>query len=104
MIGMAIIVAGIDDARFRTALTLAAAHAALGGRTRLLLDGESVRLVAEEESELLQSCLELDVAITLCQSGLAAAGLDAAALDPRLDYGGMVGFLADVGADRLLVI
>jgi predicted peroxiredoxin len=100
--GLAVIVAGTDPARFRTALTLAAAQAALGGRVRLLLDGEAVRLAAMRD-ELLESCLELGVTVTLCQSGLAAAGLRAAALDPRFDYGGMVGLLACLGDDRLVI-
>jgi len=102
MKGLAIIVAGTDPARFRTALTLAATQAALGARTRLLLDGESVRL-ATTRDELLESCFELGVTITLCQSGLAAAGLDAVSLDPRFEYGGMVGLLADLGEDRLVL-
>jgi hypothetical protein len=103
MTGLAIIVAGVDVARFRTALTLAAAHAALGGRTRLLLDGEAVRLAVLPQDELIESCFDLGATITLCQSGLAAAGLEAAALDPRFDYGGMVGLLADLGDDRLVI-
>lgn len=103
MTGLAIIVAGADGARFRTALTLAAAHAALGGRTRLLLDGDAVRLGVPPGDALLESCFDLGVAITLCQSGLAAAGLDAASLDRRFGYGGMVGLLADLGDDRLVI-
>ena len=102
MRGLGIIVAGSDNARYRTALTLAAAHAALGGRTRILLDGESVRL-ADVRDDLLESCFELGVTITLCQSGLAAAGLAADRLDPRFSYGGMVGWLADLGEDRLVL-
>jgi len=100
--GLGIIVAGVDQARFRTALTLAAAQAALGGRVRLLLDGESVRLAALSD-DLLDACFELGVTVTLCQTGLAEAGLDAAALDPRFDFGGMVGWLADLGQDRLVL-
>ena len=103
MRGLSIVVAGPDPVRWRTALTLAASHAALGGRTRILLDGESVTLVARGEDDLLESCFDLGARITLCQSGLAAAGLNATALDARFVYGGMVGFLADLGEDRLVV-
>jgi len=102
MRGLGIVVAGNDPVRFRTALTLAAAQAALGGRVRILLDGEAVRLAVAPD-ELLDSCLDLGAAVTLCQSGLAEAGLEAHALDPRLDYGGMVGWLAGLGDDRLVV-
>jgi predicted peroxiredoxin len=103
MTGIAIIVASADASRFRMALTLAAAHAALGGRTRLLLDGDSVPLAAQVD-DLLESCLELGATLTLCQSGLAAAGLDASMLDARFDYGGMVGWLAGLAEDRLVVV
>ena len=104
MTGLAIIVAGADPARFRTALTLAAANAALERRTRLLLDGEAVKMAVSPEEMLLETCFELGVTITLCQGGLAAAHMDASRLDARFDYGGMVGLLADLGADRLIVI
>ena len=102
MTGLGIIVAGIDATRFRTALTLAAAQAALGGRARILLDSGAVTLAAMPH-DLLDSCFELGAEVMLCQSGLAEAGLDAAALDPRFSYGGMVGWLADLGAERLLL-
>ena len=100
--GLGIIIAGLDLARFRTALTLAAAQAALGGRVRILLDGESVSLAAVPDA-LFDSCFELGVTVTLCQTGLAGAGLDATMLDPRFDYGGMVGWLAALGEDRLVL-
>ena len=102
MTGLGIIVAGSDRDRFRTALNLAAAQAALGGRVRLLLDGDSVRLAAGQDA-LLEACLDLGATVTLCQSGLAATGLDARKLDPRLDYGGMVGWLTELGEDRLVI-
>ena len=100
--GLGIIVAGGDPDRSRTAMNLAAAQAALGGRVRLLLDGEAVRLAVRPD-ELLDACLDLGATVTLCQSGLAAAGLDAQSLDPRFDYGGMVGWLAELGDDRLVI-
>lgn len=100
--GLGIIVADADEVRFRTALTLAAAQAALGGRARILLDSGAVPL-ASTRNPLLESCFELGAEIMLCQSGLAEAGLDASALDPRFSYGGMLGWLADLGADRLVI-
>ena len=103
MIGLGIIVAGIDPVRFRTALTLAAAQAALGARVRILLDSGAV-ILASEPAPLLESCFELGVEVTLCQTGLAEAGLDASALDPRFCHGGMVGWLAALGDDRLVVV
>lgn len=102
MRGLGVIVAGPDPVRFRSALTLAAAQAALGGRTRVLLDSAAVGLAAAPD-EILESCFDLGVAVMLCQSGLAMAGLEAAGLDSRFDYGGMVGWLADLGDDRLIL-
>jgi hypothetical protein len=67
-----------------------------------MFDSDAVRSVAAP-NELLESCLELGVTVTLCQSGLAAAGLEAAALDPRFEYGGMVGWLAELEEDRLIL-
>lgn len=102
LIGLGIIVADEDAVRFRIALTLAAAQTALGARARILLDSGAVAL-ASASSDLLETCFELEVEVTLCQSGLAEAGLDASSLDPRFSYGGMVGWLADLGEDRLVI-
>jgi predicted peroxiredoxin len=103
MTGLAIIVATADAERLETALRLAASHAALGGRTRLLFDQAAVP-AAHMGGPLLESCLELGADIILCQSGMAAAGLEAAALDGRFQFGGMVGFLAALEEDRLVVV
>jgi len=102
MTGIGIIVADANPDRFRTALTLAAAQAALGGRVRILLDSGAVTL-ARAPYALFESCFELGAEVTLCQTGLAAAGLDASVLDARFLYGGMVGWLAALGEDRLVV-
>lgn len=98
--GLTILVAGADRDRWRSALALAAAQAASGGRARIHLDERAVPLIAAETA-LLDTALELGVAVSLCQSGLAEAGLDAATLDPRLHTGGLVGLLAALGDDRL---
>ena len=117
--GLTIIVAGPDRSRFRLALTLAATQAALGARARLFLEGEAVGLVRAEldagegnlieaglpaTSELLDTCLSLGVGVMLCQSGMALAGLDLRALDPRLDGAGLASMLATLGEDRLLAV
>lgn len=113
-----VVAAGSDATRLRTALGLAATHAAIGGRTRLFLDGEAVDLIARPDAaddaryaaaglpsiaELVASCLDLGVAVQLCQSGLAL--LDrAAGRDPRLDVGGLTTMMATLGEDRLVVV
>lgn len=102
MTGIGIIVAAADPVRFRTALTLAAAQAALGGRARILLDSGAVGLAADT-NPLLESCFDFGVELMLCQTGLAETGLDASTLDSRFSYGGMVSWLADLGSDRLVI-
>lgn len=115
--GLTIVVAGADAGRLRTALELAAANAALGGAARLFLDSAAVALLGRPDpadatyqaaglptrTELIATALDLDVAVTLCQSGIALAGIDLAALDPRIAAGGLTALLATLGEDRLVV-
>jgi predicted peroxiredoxin len=119
MRGLTIVVAEASGPRFRTTLTMAAAQAALGGRARLFLDGGAVALlrppVADPAddlhtaagmpalAELLAEALAIGVEIIACQSGLALTGTDAATLEPRIGYGGMVGMLQALGEDRLVI-
>ncbi len=107
MRGLTIVVAGSDPERFRAALKLAAAQAALGGAARLFLDEAAVPLPAPAggaaADELVAMALELGVAISLCQTGLAAAGLDLDTLDPRIGAAGLTSLLAELGEDRLVL-
>ena len=116
--GLTVIVIEASTVRLHAALSIAAASAATGAPTRLHLHGEAARLLAtpittdEDESyartglptlaQLLDEALELDVAITACQSGLAMAGIAATDFDPRIEVGGLVTVIA--GSDRLLAI
>jgi len=120
MRGLTIVVAEASPQRFRTALNLAAAQGALGGRARLFLDGAAVALLKpplrdDEDAtyrkaglpilpELLDAAFELGVTVVACQSGLLLADVEASALDPRIGYGGMVGLLQQLGDDRLVVV
>jgi predicted peroxiredoxin len=120
MRGLTIVVAQASPDRFRTALTMAAAQAALGGRARLFLDGGAVALLrppirddAEAQhraaglptlGELLEEAFDLGVAIVACQSGLLLAGVAATDLDGRIGYGGMVGLLQQLDEDRLILV
>jgi predicted peroxiredoxin len=118
MPGLTIIVAGADRERFHAALSLAAANAALGERTRLFLQGEAVRLLAPAAhatdehyhahgipscEELLQEALALGTEIKVCQSGLAMAGMSAEALPTGIMAGGLVELLAKRGEDQLVM-
>ena len=101
MNGLAIVVAEPD--RGAAALRVAAAAAALGRPIAMLFDGASVGALAAPASAELAAALELGVAVTACQSGLADAGLEAAALAPGVGTGGLVGFLAECAEMQLLL-
>ncbi len=119
MRGLTIILAEAAPERFRTALSIAAAHAALGGGARLFLQAEAVALLAPMAAPgdaahaavglptlatLLDESLGLGVAIVACQSGLHLTGVAADALDPRVQFGGLVSVMQDLGDDRLLCV
>lgn len=115
MRGLTLIVATGNAERFRAALTIASAHAALGGRTRLYCHEAAVGLLAgndeglaelhakglPDRAALIATALESGVAITACQTGLALAGLTEGDLPGGVETGGLVGLLADLGDDRL---
>lgn len=117
--GLTIVVAEAAPERFRAALTLVAANAALGGRARLFCQGDAVALLrapmrGEADArhaaaglptlaELFQEALGLGVEIVACQSGLHLAGIDAAALDGRIAFGGPVSVIQTLEDDRLLM-
>ncbi len=120
MRGLKIIVLTDDAERFRGALGIAAAHAALGGEAALFLQLDAVRLLGTPTAPkddihqaeglptlaaLLEHALVLGVKITVCQSGMALARIEAGALDARIEAGGPVQFLGDCrDDDRLLMI
>lgn len=116
--GLTIILAAPDGERMRAALTLAAANAALGARSRLFLQDEAVHLLERPSAPrdaaheaaglptiaaLFDDAISLGVEIVACQSGLHLAGLTASDLDPRLSYAGPVSILQTLDEDRLLL-
>jgi predicted peroxiredoxin len=117
MRGLTIVVAAADPARFHAALSLAAAQAALGGRARIYLHGEAVALLGQPgdetryaeagmpgSAELRAEAEALGVTLTACQSGFALAGLSHADTGPGVEAGGLLGLLAGLGDDRLVVL
>ena len=100
MRGLTLLVATADPARLRAALTLAAANAALGGRTRVYFHEEAVPLLASRDP-LIATALETGALLIACQTGLAAAGLAADQLPDGVETGGLISLLADLGDDRL---
>ncbi len=118
--GLTIVLASADHDRLRSALGMAAAQAALGGAARLFLDGPAAGLVeppiasAGDDrhktaglptlAQLVETALDLGVTITLCQTGLALAGISAEQVDLRFQTGGMTRLLATLGDDRLVAL
>jgi predicted peroxiredoxin len=118
---LALILVSADAARLRAALVLARSEVALGGIARMFVQGEAVSLLkrpmATEQDDawraageptlaaLLDEALEDGVAINLCQSSLAMAGMVASDLDPDIVLTGTIAFLAAAGPDvRLLTL
>ncbi|MES2339654.1 MAG: peroxiredoxin [Pseudomonadota bacterium] len=99
MRGLTVVVAGADPARFDAALTLVNAQAALGGRARLYCHDAAVTLLTA--STLLDTARELGVRFVLCQTALAAHDV---ALPEGTEAGGMIGLVADLDDDRLVVM
>ncbi|WP_420145532.1 DsrE family protein [Sphingobium sp.] len=115
-----IVVATPDAERFRAALTLAAAQAALGGAACLFLQLDAVALLkmpvtAPRDSAhgdaglpdlatLLGEAQALGVRLIACQSGMALHGMTADHLPSGTDIGGPVVFLQRMGHDARLLI
>jgi predicted peroxiredoxin len=117
MRGLTILVATADTSRFRAALATAAAAAALGARARVFLHEEAAALLVEKpdadaarltsagaptQQQLLEIARESGVALIVCQTGLALAGLSMETLPADTQAGGLVSLLATLGEDRLL--
>ena len=116
---LAILLVSDDKARLRAALMLAHAEIALGGTAQLFLQGEAAAMLrlpitAPQDADwrkagepslamLLDEALADGVTLSLCQSGLAMAGMEVDALDPRIMLSGPIAFLAAAGSGvRLL--
>lgn len=109
-----------DAERFRGALTLAAAHAALGGGASLFLQLDAVAMlrapliVPRDDAHaaaglptlaaLLADAMMLGVKVTACQSGMTLAGLTVDILPRGIEVGGPIQFLTDGGDEARVVI
>jgi len=121
MPGLNILLVGDDAERLRAALMLGLTQRALDGEARIFLQMEAVRLLAppiaapQDEAHqragfptlaaLLDEALADDVTLIACQSGLALCAMKAADLDPRIETGGLLSFMAAIGpTGRLLAL
>ena len=120
MRGLTIIIADVSSTRFRAALSLACAHTALGGKTRIFLSGEAVSIIRapvsgwddDEYAEIGQpdmaslyaEALDAGVSFIVCQTGMALGTAEMSDFDSRVAAGGMVSLLASLGDDRLVTV
>lgn len=116
---LAIVIAEDNPERLRTALIVAAAHAALGGAARLFFQGAAVIMLrtpindpdAVRQSvaglptlaQLFEETSSLGVRFAACQSSLTLFDLQAADFHPGIDWTGMVGFLSTIEPDDQLM-
>lgn len=116
--GLTIIIANPDPESLHAALTFAAAGAAAGSPARVHLHEAAVALLGAPLisrndahrakaglptlAQIFREALGLGVRISICQSGLALAGLTMERLDPRIEASGPVALLGSLGDDRLL--
>lgn len=112
MRGLTIIVATSDPVRLRAALEIAAVQAAIDRPAHLFLQSDAAPLLRGGDDievdrptliQMLEQALGLGVKVTVCQSGLALAGMIAAELPEGVETGGLVGLLAGAGDDQLLM-
>lgn len=119
MRGLTIIAATADAERFRAALSLACAHAAVGGNSRFYCHEAAVALLVPgtdpddamlaarglaTRAQLLAEALDSGVALIACQTGLAAQSIAFETLAPGIEPGGLVSLLAGLGDDRLVTL
>ncbi|WP_423602027.1 peroxiredoxin [Sphingomonas sp. MS122] len=119
MRGLTIVAATGDVERFRAALSLACAHAALGGAARLYCHEAAATLLVPgadaddalraeaglaSRAQLLDEALAIGVTLIGCQTGLAAAGIAFDTLSAGVEPGGLVSLLAGLGGDRLVTL
>lgn len=120
MQGLTIIIADVSSERFRCALSIAAAHAALDGKARIFMQGESIGIIRppmigwEDDAyaeaglptlpQLFDEALKLGVRIIVCQSAMQMTGAEPRDFDARVEYGGLVSLIQTLGDDRLLVV
>lgn len=117
---LALIVADLGHVRLHAGLSLAATAAAAGRTVRIFCHAEGVALVQPGRvwpgdaayhaaglptvADLLETALDLGVAVVVCQSGLALMNLSAADLPAQIEGGGLLGFLERAKGSHLVLV
>jgi peroxiredoxin family protein len=117
---LAVVVSTCDVPRLWSLLSLVAAHAARGGQAAVFLSGDAARIaqqtfvfsadhIYEEKgvatpAQLLESCLDLSVHVTVCQTGMHLCDMTADQLKPGMTTGGMLAWLTEHKDSELLFV
>ncbi len=115
-----IIVATADGRRFYAAVETGMAAAALGRPVRIFLQGEAAALLRHpvqfdgdaarraagqpELARMIDEAAAMDIALFVCQSGMALVGIAATELVPHVRAAGLVSFMADIAPDDRLIV
>jgi predicted peroxiredoxin len=115
-----IIVAVAEGRRLYAALEAAMAAAALGRPVRVFLQGEAAALLRDpvafagdathraagqpDLAWMVEEAVAMEIALFVCQSGMALVGIAATELVPHVRAGGLVSFMASIGAEDRLVV
>jgi predicted peroxiredoxin len=114
----ALLVSTCEEARYWSLLSLAAAKAALGVRVSVFLSGDAAALARRDTvfvsdqsyqqkgvatlAQLMDSCLELSVAFTVCQTGMHMCDMTADQLRVGMTPGGLMAWLSDPKNSELI--
>jgi peroxiredoxin family protein len=115
---LALLVSTCDEARYWSLLSLAAAKAALGVRVSVFLSGDATALARREAvfvsdhryqqkgvatlAQLMDSCLELSVAFTVCQTGMHLCDIAIDQLRSGMTPGGLMAWLSEQKNSELI--
>jgi len=120
MSGLTLIILTADSLRFHGAITMAAAHAATGGKTRIHCHAPALPLLIPPHAaptdaihrkngvptlaQIIEDALSLGVSFTYCQTGLPLNGLVASQLMADCEASGPIALFGDLDDDRLIMI
>ena len=105
MTGLLLVISEAGGERFAAAIEVAAAAAALDRPVAMLLRGPAVKALGQPKlSRAFDLLFEMGVEVGLCQTAMAACGMVAADLPPRVAAHGLVAFLAGRADWQLVVV
>jgi peroxiredoxin family protein len=115
---IAVMISTCDTQRLWSALSLVAAQAARGLQVAVFFSGDAARITHQNfifphdrhyqekgvttPGQLIDSCLELSVAFTVCQTGMHLCDVTSDQLRPGMTAGGLLAWLSEQKNSTLL--